>query len=116
MDTATSAPKCKGRWRRFESDLAGQGVCATIKLQIDQTATLTRSAFSGTLSITNSEGTGAMTNVVMDINITDAQGNPANGEFFVSSPSLQRGIQRRQWHRHAPGLQYRNDRVHVHSG
>ena len=23
----------------------------------------------------------------MDINITDAQGNPANGEFFVSSPS-----------------------------
>ena len=28
-----------------------------------------------------------MTNVAMDINITDAEGNPANGEFFVSSPS-----------------------------
>ena len=28
-----------------------------------------------------------MTNVAMDINITDAEGNPANGEFFVSSPT-----------------------------
>ena len=77
----------QGALAQFESDLAGQGVCATIKLQIDQTATLTRSAFSGTLTITNSEGTGAMTNVAMDINITDAEGNPANGEFYVSSPT-----------------------------
>ena len=56
-------------------------------MQIDQSATLARSAFSGTLTITNSEGTGPMTGVSMDINITDAEGNPANGEFFVSSPS-----------------------------
>ena len=77
----------QGALKQFESDLAGQGVCATVKLQIDQAATLTRSAFSGTLSITNSTGRGALTNVVMDINITDAQGNPANGKFFVSSPS-----------------------------
>ena len=72
---------------QVENDLDKQGVCATIVLRINQSATLTRSSFSGTLSITNSEGTGAMTNVVMDINITDADGNPANGEFFVSSPS-----------------------------
>ena len=77
----------QGALAEFDNDLEGQGVCATIKLQIDQTATLTRSAFSGTLSITNSEGTGPMTNVAMDINITDAEGNPANGEFYVSSPS-----------------------------
>jgi hypothetical protein len=70
-----------------QNDLAGLGVCATVRLQINQTATLTRAAFTGTLSITNSEGTGAMTNVVMNINITDAQGNPANGKFFVSSPT-----------------------------
>jgi RHS repeat-associated protein len=77
----------QGALAQVKSDLQGQGTCATIKLQIDQSATLTRSAFSGTLSITNSEGTGAMTNVTMDINITDAEGNPANGEFFISSPS-----------------------------
>ncbi|MGO8897662.1 MAG: beta strand repeat-containing protein [Isosphaeraceae bacterium] len=73
--------------KQVQSDLAGQGTCATIKLQIGESATLTRSAFSGTLTITNSEGTGAMTNVAMDINITDAEGNPANGEFYVSSPT-----------------------------
>ncbi len=72
---------------QVENDLAGQGVCATVKLQIDQTATLTRSAFIGTLTLTNSEGTGALSNVVMNITITDAQGNPANGEFYISSPS-----------------------------
>ena len=72
---------------QFDSDLAGQGTCATITLQIDQTATLTRSAFSGTLTLTNSEGTGALTNVAMNIAITDVQGNPANGEFFVSTPT-----------------------------
>jgi len=77
----------QGALKQVQSDLEGQGVCATVKLQIDQTATLTRSAFSGTLTITNSEGTGAMTNVVMDITITDVQGNPANGKFFISSPT-----------------------------
>jgi RHS repeat-associated protein len=77
----------QGDLTQVQNDLAGQGTCATVTLQIGQTATLTRSAFSGTLSITNSEGTGAMTNVVMDITITDSAGNPANGEFYVSSPS-----------------------------
>ncbi len=79
--------EAQGALAQVESDLEGQGTCATIKLQIDQTATLTRTAFSGTLTITNSEGTGSMTNVVMDITITDAQGNPANGEFYISSPT-----------------------------
>ncbi len=70
-----------------QNDLSKQGVCATVKLQIDQTATLTRSAFSGTLSLTNSEAAGALSNVVMNINITDTLGNPANGEFVISSPT-----------------------------
>ncbi len=77
---------------QVQTDLTGQGVCATVKLQIDQTATLTRSAFAGTLTITNSEDAGALGNVVMNINITDAQGNPANGKFFVSSPSYSGGF------------------------
>ena len=71
----------------MQNALSQMGVCATVKLQINQTATLTRAAFSGTLSITNSEGTGSLTNVVMDILITDAKGNSANGEFFISSPN-----------------------------
>ncbi len=83
-DVGTEA---RGALAQVASDLQGQGTCATIKLQIDQSATLTQTAFSGTLTITNTEGTGSMSNVTMDINITDAEGNPANGEFYVSSPS-----------------------------
>jgi hypothetical protein len=69
------------------NDLQQHGVCATVRLQIDQTATLSRSAFSGTLSITNGEEAGDLTNVVVNVNITDTNGNPANGEFFVSGPT-----------------------------
>ncbi|HTU90202.1 MAG TPA: hypothetical protein VMF69_09025 [Gemmataceae bacterium] len=72
---------------QVQNDLAQTGVCATITLQIDQTATLARTAFSGTLSLTNSEASGSLTNVAMNINITDANGNPANGEFYISSPT-----------------------------
>ena len=50
-------------------------------------ACLTLAAGAQTLTITNGEGTGAMTSIAMNINITDAQGKPANGEFFVSSPA-----------------------------
>ncbi len=75
-----------GALNQFQSDIAGQSVCATIQLQIDQAATLTRAAFSGTLTITNGEDDGSLTNVSMNINITDANGDPANGEFFISSP------------------------------
>ncbi|HZU36304.1 MAG TPA: hypothetical protein VFA18_10365, partial [Gemmataceae bacterium] len=70
-----------------QNDLTQQGTCATVKLQIDQTATMTRSAFSGTLAVTNTEAAGSLTNVAMSINITDDQGNPANGVFFISSPT-----------------------------
>ena len=76
-----------GALAQVQSDIAGQSTCATIKLQMDESATLTRTAFSGTLSITNSEGTGALTNVTMGITITDSHGDPANGEFFITSPT-----------------------------
>ncbi len=84
----------QGALTQFVNDLDEQGVCATITLQLDQSAALTRTAFVGTLSITNSEETstnsgsnGSLTNVVLDINIADANGNPANGQFFITSPS-----------------------------
>jgi autotransporter-associated beta strand protein len=72
--------ECQAALTTVQNDLSQMGVCATVKLQIDQTATLTRSAFSGTLTITNSD-------VVMNISITDSLGNPANGEFYISSPT-----------------------------
>ena len=56
-------PNCQADLTDVQNDLSGMGVCATIKLQIDQTATLTRVGVQRHVDITNSEGTGAMTNV-----------------------------------------------------
>jgi hypothetical protein len=69
------------------TDAENPAVCASVVLQIDQTATLTRQAFAGTLQINNNEGS-PLTNIQVDLNITDANGNPANGEFFIETPTL----------------------------
>ncbi|MDB5330318.1 MAG: hypothetical protein JWP03_1469, partial [Phycisphaerales bacterium] len=73
---------------QFINTINDNSVCASIKLEIDQTATLTRSAFNGTLQITNHETSGPLSNIQLDIHVTDANGNPVNGKFFVSSPTL----------------------------
>ena len=100
----------QGALKQVESDLEGQGVCATVKLQIDQTATLTRSAFSGTLTISNSEGTGAMTNLVMNINITDAEA-ATRPTASSSSPARATAGRSAAWTAVAslPGQQHRID-------
>lgn len=51
----------------------GNSVCATISLQIEQTMTMTRQAFRGTLSITNGNGSGAMRDIKLKLNVTNRQ-------------------------------------------
>jgi len=62
-------------------------VCASIKMQIDQTVTLTREAFAGTLDISNNES-GPLTSVQVQLQFTDANGNPAASAFFTETPTL----------------------------
>ena len=73
---------------QLQNDLNGTGACATIKLQIDQKVTLTRAAFDGVLQIVNGESAGPLDHVKVNINITDADGNPANDKFFFAAPTL----------------------------
>ncbi len=75
-----------------QNDLAGDGVCATIQMQIDQTATLTRTAFTGTLTLNNAMTTDALQDVELDLIITDANGNPVNNAFSISSPTFTGGL------------------------
>ena len=63
------------------------GVCASVKLQIDQTATMTRTAFDGRLTLDNGD-TSALTDVQVQLNITDALGNPVNDMFVINGPTL----------------------------
>ena len=72
---------------QLQTDLNNTNTCATVRLQIDQTASMTRAAFNGSLQVVNGES-GPLTAVQVTINITDAQGNPANNMFFFAAPTL----------------------------
>ncbi len=81
-----------GAFDAVQTALTQSGTCATIKLQIDQTATLARSAFTGTLTLTNGMADDALTNVEVDLTVTDTAGNPVPGTFYISAPKLGGGL------------------------
>ncbi|MBQ5455222.1 MAG: carboxypeptidase regulatory-like domain-containing protein, partial [Prevotella sp.] len=65
--------------------------CATISLQIDQTMTMTRQAFRGTLTVTNGSKEQPMTDVKLKLNVTNTQtGLTATAkEFEMHTEKLQ---------------------------
>ncbi len=64
------------------------GVCASVRIEIDQTLAITRSAFVGTLSIANGMTDGSLTSIKLDLDIRDENNNPSNNLFGISSPIL----------------------------
>jgi hypothetical protein len=69
--------------------LAAQDViCAQVKIQIDQKATLTRTAFTATLVIDNAT-VGALEDLFVDIEIKDEDGNVVDAKFEgLSAPAF----------------------------
>ena len=66
------------------------GVCASITLQIDQTMTMTRQAFRGTLTVGNGSKSGEMKDVLLNLEVKDADGNVATAhEFQMNAESLE---------------------------
>lgn len=64
-------------------------VCASITLQLSQTMVMTRQAFRGTLTVTNGNDSTPMTDVKLNIKITDPEGNVATShEFQIAAESL----------------------------
>jgi len=64
------------------------GVCATVKLQIDQEAVMTRAAFLGTLEIQNSNDSINLQNLSVNLKIKDEDGNVVNNLFGIQNPVL----------------------------
>ncbi|HEY9690604.1 MAG TPA: Calx-beta domain-containing protein [Oculatellaceae cyanobacterium] len=64
-----------------------QGVCAKVKIQIDQEAVMTRSAFLGTLEIDNGNASN-LENISVTLQVKDAQGNIVNDLFGITNPIL----------------------------
>lgn len=68
--------------------LWAQSVCAVVKLEILQTATLERQGFDAHLAVSNNVPTSPLTNLKVQIFIKDANGNPADSLFFVKTATL----------------------------
>ncbi|MEO5915872.1 MAG: choice-of-anchor C family protein [Luteolibacter sp.] len=60
----------------------GKGVCASVKLKLDQEAVLSRDAFNAELELSNSS-TDPLENLHVDLKIKDRSGNSANDRFQV---------------------------------
>ncbi|TRU88111.1 MAG: hypothetical protein EWV76_09640 [Microcystis novacekii Mn_MB_F_20050700_S1] len=63
------------------------GVCAKVKIQIDQEAVMTRAAFLGNLEIENGNPTN-LTNLSVILQIKDQNGNIVNDKFGITDPIL----------------------------
>ncbi|MBI1842112.1 MAG: cadherin repeat domain-containing protein [Verrucomicrobia bacterium] len=62
------------------------GICAKVKLRLDQDLILTRNAFNATLELDNLSAASGLENVQVLINITDKNGQPANEVFGIRDP------------------------------
>jgi hypothetical protein len=71
-----------------KQDKKRKGVCASVKLHISQTMTMTREAFDGTLTVNNGNETRDMDNFKIVLEIRDEKGNLANDLFQINTQSL----------------------------
>ncbi|MFO0291599.1 MAG: CARDB domain-containing protein, partial [bacterium] len=73
--------------KALESGTGSDGVCAQVRISIDQEAVMTRSAFLGNLEIDNGNSTN-LTNLSVTLQITDQNGNIVNNLFGITNPIL----------------------------
>ena len=65
-----------------------EGVCARVRIKISQDVAITRTAFRATLEITNDPENVALKNFSVTLDIRDANNNPANSLFGITTPVL----------------------------
>ena len=70
-----------------ERQSSKSSVCASIKLQINQTMTMTRQAFLGTLTVFNGHESEPMTDIKLDLKVTNTDGDVATSHEFQIVPS-----------------------------
>ncbi len=62
-----------------------QSVCASVSLQFSQSMYMSRQAFRGTLSVLNGHDSKAMSDIHLDLKVTDSKGVPADSDRFQIS-------------------------------
>ena len=67
---------------------AADGVCAQVRLRIDQDAVLTRTGFQAQLQLVNEVSTSPVEELLVEVSVYDADGNLANDLFGIPDPGL----------------------------
>ncbi len=70
------------------NNAAQPGTCAKVKIQLDQTVAITRTAFKATLELDNSAVSTPLSNVQVKLQVTDAAGKDATALFGIPTPAL----------------------------
>lgn len=83
--SAPSGNGLRGGGNPPDPRLMDEGVCARVRLQIEQEAVMTRVAFKGSLEIENSSST-AITGIRLSLEVRDAADQPAGTRFVVTPP------------------------------
>ena len=65
-----------------------KSICASVKLHIAQTLTMTREAFDGTLTVNNGNESGAMEGFKVELEIRNEDGDLANDLFQINTQNL----------------------------
>ncbi|MBN2473427.1 MAG: Ig-like domain-containing protein [Pirellulales bacterium] len=65
-----------------------EGVCARVRLSIDQEAVMTRSAFEAGLELINNSPTDTLTEVLVEVHVLDEDDNIADDLFSIGVPTL----------------------------
>jgi len=63
------------------------GVCAKVRIRLEQEAVMTRTAFLGTLEVDN-DGSDAITGIRVTLDVRDSSGNSVNERFAFRPPEL----------------------------
>ena len=63
------------------------GTCARVKIELDQTVAITRTAFKATLVLSNAAQSAPLSNVKIALKVTDLAGNDRTGLFVIGTPS-----------------------------
>ncbi|MDB6058344.1 MAG: hypothetical protein JWO95_2188, partial [Verrucomicrobiales bacterium] len=87
LKSTTVKPTAVIPQHQIKSDDNEQGVCAIVRIRLDQTAAMTRSSFAAMLEIDNHSGV-SLQQITVTLDIRDARHQPANERFGVRPPSL----------------------------
>ena len=64
------------------------GICADVRLRLDQDLVLTRSAFNAKLELVNNDPTNPLDNIQVQVNVLDANGAVVNDRFTILTNGL----------------------------